>query len=150
MRGKFALARFFRDADALTPAYAGKIDRETSILCHRWAHPRACGEDFLYGGSPPRMRGKENDYWTVSYTLKLTPAHAGKMSGVLSQGLRFQAHPRVCGEDRRTRRCVSEIRGSPPRMRGRSISIEGKIFTIRFTPAYAGKISVDSVWSRQN
>ena len=71
MRGKGPPPRYSGTCTGITPAYAGK---SYHVLCNcgnSRDHPRVCGEKsaFLgnccaFGGSPPRMRGK--DPWQVS------------------------------------------------------------------------------------
>ena len=67
MRGKGILFSVLRVDAGITPAYAGKsrmVEVGSNVMGD---HPRICGEkhDFLWSdveskGSPPHMRGKEN------------------------------------------------------------------------------------------
>ena len=89
MRGKAWVKDFYKLEKGITPACAGK-----SLFCFTAAvpiqdHPRVCGEkgqapeDFkAYKGSPPRMRGKGIVHVLVPEPLGITPAYAGKRSGV--------------------------------------------------------------------
>ena len=67
MRGKAEIESYADECDRITPAYAGKRFVSTLCRCVRWDHPRVCGEKLVaplvaarIGGSPPRMRGKDN------------------------------------------------------------------------------------------
>ena len=68
MRGKVSLELVRGAAVGITPAYAGK-SALSSVLPASWRdHPRVCGEKYCCTatacrklGSPPRMRGKEED-----------------------------------------------------------------------------------------
>ena len=69
----------------ITPAHAGKRFGKQAIDAASEDHPRACGEKFLtisilapYLGSPPRMRGKDNNDVRGRRSIRITPAHAGK------------------------------------------------------------------------
>ena len=74
----------------ITPAYAGKSQSKGNAACVRKDHPRLCGEKDRIGtqrpcplGSPPPMRGKENDSFCASVQIWITPAYAGKSLTVL-------------------------------------------------------------------
>ena len=73
----------------ITPAHAGKSRLAAAGMTVNQDHPRACGEKFYpirtlqaLQGSPPRMRGKVQDYGILYMRYRITPAHAGK-SGTL-------------------------------------------------------------------
>ena len=130
----------------ITPAYAGKSTPINESSFTKRDHPRVCGEKTIcgewpqtFGGSPPRMRGKEKVGEVNTYEKRITPAYAGK--SVRWSGLRGsdRDHPRVCGEKFYSRHSVHTAGGSPPRMRGKDWPI--KVFSsfCRITPAYAGK-----------
>ena len=51
-------------------------------------------------------------------------------------------HPRACGEKADTGPGSSGIKGSPPRVRGKGVSLSGHISVKRITPACAGKSHV--------
>ena len=85
MRGKVYFSRQFFSGHGITPAYAGKSRRQRQKLDLCRDHPRVCGEKLLcvldtmhLQGSPPRMRGKEEDKMGCSRPLRITPAYAGK------------------------------------------------------------------------
>ena len=105
MRGKACLACLRGHVVRITPAHAGKRFPGRLGCNHGKDHPRACGEKailllHLHGiqGSPPRMRGKVGKILADSYGTGITPAHAGKSIVFVSVALRFQDHPRACGE----------------------------------------------------
>ena len=87
MRGKDQACSRWRYPDGITPACAGKsLLARTSSACP-WDHPRVCGEKrqnlgphTARKGSPPRMRGKVNQYVHDELRLGITPACAGKSS----------------------------------------------------------------------
>ena len=89
----------------ITPAYAGKRQRRGAGLGPGKDHPRVCGEKVTrtkekppLWGSPPRMRGKVMPVRNLVSAVGITPAYAGKSSGIQSgRGVRWD-HPRVCGE----------------------------------------------------
>ena len=65
MRGKDFLFLYRLFAKGITPAYAGKSEKQVPFLPPYQDHPRVCGEkrkdtlDYYYPqGSPPRVRGK--------------------------------------------------------------------------------------------
>ena len=85
MRGKVHGRSHFVFPLWITPAYAGKSFRKTTIRHAIKDHPRLCGEkpakisvDGYITGSPPPMRGKA---FLVRHSLlhmRITPAYAGK------------------------------------------------------------------------
>ena len=67
VRGKHALCILFPGLTGLIPACAGKTANFNVFGLHFRAHPRVCGENGKYAGSPvlksgssPRVRGKPN------------------------------------------------------------------------------------------
>ena len=68
-------------------------------------HPRACGEKtpgrnnlYVAQGSPPRMRGKDEDFTIKNHFAGITPAHAGKRCRSPCRVSQTGDHPRACGE----------------------------------------------------
>ena len=167
MRGKdFHVGDGLRFA-GITPAYAGKRGGFHRQLSRVKDHPRVCGEKRLSDeaepckrGSPPRMRGKARTLGFSIVCLRITPAYAGKSlirkptktlkaritpayAGkscirVASIG-RSRDHPRVCGEKSLFFIASVELKGSPPRMRGKESNARRKGQAHGITPAYAGK-----------
>ena len=130
----------------ITPAYAGK--RLRIYWRHRglWDHPRVCGEKALsrtfpqnLQGSPPRMRGKVRVPRCTASRIRITPAYAGKSPSIRWRQPCAGDHPRVCGEKPESAFCRSRFRGSPPRMRGKALYVDGQRLCQGITPAYAGK-----------
>ena len=90
-------------------------------------------------GSPPHRRGKVFLTDLVRVVVRITPAQAGKRSGL--QGWQSPAgdHPRVGREKARTLIVQDEPQGSPPRRRGKGIQLTHKGLLDGITPAWAGK-----------
>ena len=69
----------------------------------------------------------------------ITPAYAGKSDDTHSVPLKYQDHPRLCGE-KAILSCVQRSKyGSPPPMRGKVNFHFFFLRIFRITPAYAGK-----------
>ena len=107
MRGKGFCGIKTHRHTGITPAYAGKRERNQLSRIKSWDHPRVCGEKHtlaiasgLTTGSPPRMRGKGKNANRTERAARITPAYAGKsiLATVWVQSRRD--HPRVCGEKR--------------------------------------------------
>ena len=130
----------------ITPAYAGKRDLVISGSGDIEDHPRVCGEKLsgcvwqqACAGSPPRMRGKVSQPHYSTGRGGITPAYAGKRSGMLFHKGVVRDHPRVCGEKLRAFSNFGSLPGSPPRMRGKASVFLLVFFGAGITPAYAGK-----------
>ncbi len=125
MRGALREAPCKNLPPGLIPAHAGST---VSSLCSRflaWAHPRACGEHVKFpttvikvSGSSPRMRGARIFAIRAILRQGLIPAHAGSTASLGHCGPNVGAHPRACGEHRRTFTGGHDKQGSSPRMRG--------------------------------
>ena len=146
MRGK-ALAKYRRrNLIRITPAYAGKsLGQRGKVLC-MGDHPRVCGEKHLSAsktssrqGSPPRMRGKDDQQKRKEKYGGITPAYAGKSLRCCLLVFLVRDHPRVCGEKVFTSCYMRWLWGSPPRMRGKADILHGFQRPVGITPAYAGK-----------
>ena len=66
-----------------------------------------CGEKCVLaflatyvGGSPPRVRGKEQSITISLNFVRITPACAGKSGHFSWSAVMYGDHPRVCGEKR--------------------------------------------------
>ena len=94
-------------------------------------------------GSPPRGRGKGANAHRAERTAGITPAWAGKSSLPGLQLLSGQDHPRVGGEKYAGRRHRGDLKGSPPRGRGKGQLHPWAAFHAGITPAWAGK----STWA---
>ena len=89
----------------ITPACAGNSPRFRR--CRWWPkdHPRVCGEQATLlvariseAGSPPRVRGTDNDGIPRLQSHGITPACAGNSHPGHSGKASEEDHPRVCGE----------------------------------------------------
>ena len=146
MRGKLSADAEVEAGARITPAHAGKTPRSQLFLVGLPDHPRACGENrrrnpsFLpHRGSPPRMRGKLFSTLRLTCFPRITPAHAGKTGSGLSGRCGSADHPRACGENGAAREEHQDLRGSPPRMRGKLLCSCLRLSAVRITPAHAGK-----------
>ena len=88
VRGKAALAFFRVLCYRITPACAGKSCGYFVVCRYLQDHPRVCGEKINDAaprsnnpGSPPRVRGKEEDEAAKGQAHGITPACAGKSDG---------------------------------------------------------------------
>ena len=130
----------------ITPACAGKRVVVASVGETHRDHPRVCGEKVsstspikCLKGSPPRMRGKVDLSLKVVRVLGITPACAGKSCPFLRRTSPRRDHPRVCGEKRSRFKRDQNVKGSPPRMRGK-VDLSLKVVRVLgITPACAGK-----------
>ena len=146
VRGKVRLQDIARALEGITPACAGKSEEPTSSLTAPWDHPRVCGEKLATKatqrctmGSPPRVRGKVHEAGAVKADVGITPACAGKRFLTVGVDTSPEDHPRVCGE-----KCILYIPqikniGSPPRVRGKAVSLLCGSRFVWITPACAGK-----------
>ena len=110
------------------------------------AHPRVCGENDSvedlscgWGGSSPRVRGKQRPCWKHCNSAGLIPACAGKTSCAPSCHAAPRAHPRVCGENHASTSSRSRETGSSPRVRGKQMRHYRRQLEGRLIPACAGK-----------
>ena len=146
MRGKAKQPFPLRSHSRITPAYAGKsFCCLYQKLCNG-DHPRLCGEKQRQRvptrartGSPPPMRGKDVPIVYDNGAIGITPAYAGKRIQRVFFLIRFQDHPRLCGEKLVVEIAHSGDRGSPPPMRGKAASNRVDMDSAGITPAYAGK-----------
>ena len=85
------------------------------------------------------MRGKPKYGEFSIIKCRITPAGAGKTAeGIDRKRIRWD-HPRRCGENI-SMDCVQiAMTGSPPQVRGKLLIAPFEIFSIRITPAGAGK-----------
>ena len=105
VRGKAKLCDSVVLLSGITPACAGKRSRPEYCNGRNQDHPRVCGEKDLQNavlggnlGSPPRVRGKEEDEHAKGQAHGITPACAGKRRPKVWQTSTRWDHPRVCGE----------------------------------------------------
>ena len=146
VRGKRVARLELATVDRLIPACAGKTAGLTRGGSRTRAHPRVCGENppvsrWLRGtlGSSPRVRGKRVDGSRTLLRPGLIPACAGKTRGGHYPPRRGAAHPRVCGENYRSRAGGVKEYGSSPRVRGKRRARRRAARTGGLIPACAGK-----------
>ena len=146
MRGKPRSWRILPRVFGITPAGAGKTKSSSVRLFAHRDHPRGCGENRIRSnfrlcaiGSPPRMRGKRSAGFLKFFLARITPADAGKTGVYLAEAIGIRDHPRGCGENQRRLAVYCDSTGSPPRMRGKQVSVATTGIAIRITPADAGK-----------
>ena len=129
----------------ITPACAGNSNSNSSSVKILGDHPRVCGEqapilsaEELEGGSPPRVRGTAFSVLISVNRRRITPACAGNSwpRGPPLPGM--QDHPRVCGEQGKSRCSIGHGIGSPPRVRGTADPNLKETTSGRITPACAG------------
>ena len=85
------------------------------------------------------MRGKVQLLPVHHDKVGITPACAGKRELRSASGSACRDHPRVCGEKIAPVSPIGVSLGSPPHVRGKVHSLFGFSFSIRITPAHAGK-----------
>ena len=90
-------------------------------------------------GSPPQVRGKQDNPPTVLPEAGITPAGAGKTSICAVRQADTEDHPRRCGENLTTFPQSSASAGSPPQVRGKHPPHFNASRRRRITPAGAGK-----------
>ena len=112
-----------------------------------------CGEKIpsslnwpMFLGSPPRVRGKADSANLHQPKPGITPAYAGKSTGLCEHSRQEQDHPRVCGEKSAASIWAICARGSPPRMRGKDPRFIDDDTAGGITPACAGK-SLSTRWT---
>ena len=90
-------------------------------------------------GSPPRGRGKVQDYAREVEAQRITPAWAGKryLPPYLCSG--SWDHPRVGGEKHLRDKFLEAFLGSPPHGRGKGLGLAVNVLGDGITPAWAGK-----------
>ena len=89
----------------------------------------------------PRVRGKVTFAYFKLRCEGITPACAGKRRGSPPAASLRQDHPRVCGEKDYFSRLPENVRGSPPRVRGKVFPPVINYAKAGITPACAGKRS---------
>ena len=109
-----------------TPAYAGKTRKRLGSRGRSRKHPRLRGEDeFLRHRqrdvveTPPLTRGRLEYETDGVIESRNTPAHAGKTNPFVCRKAWHWKHPRLRGEDRRTRNLLFRLLETPPLTRGR-------------------------------
>ena len=114
MRGNCLAGLVLVSLEWITPACAGKSWKIPKTARMTGDHPRVCGEKAAALGlaaaglgSPPRVRGKENEVTAQNSPLGITPACAGKSLKIKCEDRQNRDHPRVCGEKVFESECTS-------------------------------------------
>ena len=156
VRGKLHVHTMQAREQRITPACAGKTAGDRRIRTAGADHPRVCGENLAatqifstFVGSPPRVRGKPVVRFGRQQSYRITPACAGKTRGGGRDYGCAADHPRVCGENSRHFLKLLLPVGSPPRVRGKRQTGEGREGRRRITPACAGKTKACKMRKRQ-
>ena len=146
MRGKLSCDGTSSTIPGITPAGAGKTERQSKRPRPPEDHPRRCGENtrfatenWVVAGSPPQVRGKPMIIIAGVFCPRITPAGAGK---TLLLPLKLSAcrdHPRRCGENAEGEGAKRSCLGSPPQVRGKQKMSRTRNYATRITPAGAGK-----------
>ena len=90
-------------------------------------------------GSPPHTRGKAAGLYHELRRPRITPAHAGKSSQLVTGDPGDKDHPRTRGEKSFRSYLILMNLGSPPHTRGKAQKVGYLHPSIRITPAHAGK-----------
>ena len=130
----------------ITPACAGKTQPPSDSPAPRRDHPRVRGENnwaaWVAGqipGSPPHARGRPAMSLIAGHQSWITPACAGKTSGMIERKVKWTDHPRMRGEDFHLVKFGIYPLGSPPHARGRR-DVQVLFCDVPgITPACAGK-----------
>ena len=130
----------------ITPACAGKSGLAAAQKLLNQDHPRMCGEKVKRGyrgetpvGSPPHVRGKDEQFRGGEWIVGITPACAGKREKKEEKPVHFMDHPRMCGEKHSASLSSLSATGSPPHVRGKAAECFGVGVGVGITPACAGK-----------
>ena len=85
------------------------------------------------------MRGKHPAQDSCGSRPRNIPAYAGKTRFCMAMPRARKEHPRVCGENRRSKLTRMVGSGTSPRMRGKQMGAKPAPAVQRNIPAYAGK-----------
>ena len=146
MRGRVLVRLFVGGSLGIIPAGAGKRPRTTRRTPACQDHPRGCGEEGgaltlwdYFGGSSPRVRGRDGNKIVDRVTRRIIPAGAGKrLFAEVGEGL-SEDHPRGCGEELPLSPPRASPQGSSPRVRGRGHARPRTQAEAGIIPAGAGK-----------
>ena len=92
-------------------------------------------------GSSPRVRGTEYHGFDDYFLMGIIPACAGNSKWVTAWKYTFRDHPRVCGEQWRSRQAYKRVVGSSPRVRGTDYGAVNDEAIEGIIPACAGNSS---------
>ena len=146
MREKLTFTARAKTGGRITPACAGKTQKRQPRRPTLRDHPRVCGKNraayvlhFRFLGSPPRVREKHENSYSLYHTLGITPACAGKTTRYHQQAMPVRDHPRVCGKNFNIVFHTLNNIGSPPRVREKPKLEQCSEKIPGITPACAGK-----------
>ena len=104
VRGNRGRRRRWSGATGSIPACAGEPRRHRPPGWSAWVYPRVCGGTDLpiaplqrYAGLSPRVRGNRSLSTGAENAGRSIPACAGEPRGMVSQDVRREVYPRVCG-----------------------------------------------------
>ena len=103
--------------------------------------------DVVTAGSPPPTRGISIRNDRKSNRIRITPAYAGNIDLLPVPNRSPKDHPRLRGEYSWARSESGGNEGSPPPTRGILCKWCISCHHLRITPAYAGNIKVDLLYS---
>ena len=92
--------------------------------------------------SPPLVRERPTRRSGGLFSIRITPARAGKTPGAGSYIFPFEDHPRSCGKDYSLGRRWHDFQGSPPLVRERRTTRRLHDCRHGITPARAGKTTI--------
>ena len=93
------------------------------------------------------MRGKEH-YAGLDYNpIRITPAYAGKSTLICVRQRASEDHPRVCGEKYAVNAPDGDVKGSPPRMRGKVAALVAWWKNNRDHPRVCGEKNQNLEWA---
>ena len=145
VRGTGQPSMCFTGHHRFIPACAGNSIGATRDGVRELVHPRVCGEQRApvlrieaSDGSSPRVRGTAPEYSSCADPLRFIPACAGNSQSFFTLHHDTTVHPRVCGEQRRSRFNSNRRCGSSPRVRGTGGAHRARGRCPRFIPACAG------------
>ena len=146
VRGEAALRIEDLVPSRITPACAGRRHTHSRRSARSRDHPRVCGEKRTAAvfrritvGSPPRVRGEDDERRPRTRQAGITPACAGRSPCTCSPRAQDGDHPRVCGEKCASLQADFAVLGSPPRVRGEVVLVKPLLNLRGITPACAGR-----------
>ena len=138
----------------LTPAGAGRTPTYRRRPGMHQAYPRRCGENSPSSticrsncGLPPQVRGELPIRQPGGARRGLTPAGAGRTSGMTPMRSMIPAYPRRCGENACPAPPAVPEPGLPPQVRGELGVRSAAAGRPGLTPAGAGRTTGCSPWS---
>ena len=101
----------------------------------------------IAAGSPPLARGTVIHPHPLKAHHRITPACAGNRSRTDCKRHGVQDHPRLRGEQFRSKKCSCSGIGSPPLARGTALFVWDSALYCRITPACAGNRGLSTILS---